>query len=296
MIKHAFLLLVHKEPELMDRILNHIVAPNHYIYIHVDAKNNYDDFVKVASKYKNIEFTKRYNVIWGGFTMIQSETAAYKIMYDSEEKYDYFHLISGQDYPCVDRITFDRFFKEHYGESFMKIDSPEVAAENRRTKYSYRLENYFFYDNLKSPFANKYKVARIFSKGIRWIPRPYKNMESVWGGWQWHSLHRNVLKYYLDFFETHPKFVKRFRMTACCDEMIFSTILRPVSQELNIQINNALRFVEWNPKRKTNSLPLLLEETEYEDIVDSGAFLCRKVDLVKSKVLLDMLDNRIESM
>lgn len=39
--------------------------------------------------------------------------------------------------------------------------------------------------------------------------------------------------------------------------------------------------------------PLTLNEYEYEDIIRSGAFFCRKVHPEKSKVLLEKLRNNI---
>ena len=59
---------------------------------------------------------------------------------------------------------------------------------------------------------------------------------------------------------------------------------------LELVTTNSLRFVEWHPKRPTDSLPLVLRESEFDDIAASGALLCRKVDPVASAALLDMLD------
>ena len=54
------------------------------------------------------------------------------------------------------------------------------------------------------------------------------------------------------------------------------------------------RFIEWHPKRDyIGRLPLLLEEYEYEEIIESGAMLCRKVEPGKSYLLMDLLDKMI---
>lgn len=38
MKNHAFLILAHNQPELLSRIVSVLMAPNHYFFIHVDAK------------------------------------------------------------------------------------------------------------------------------------------------------------------------------------------------------------------------------------------------------------------
>lgn len=38
MKNHAFLILAHKQPGLLSRIVSVLKAPNHYFFIHVDAK------------------------------------------------------------------------------------------------------------------------------------------------------------------------------------------------------------------------------------------------------------------
>lgn len=113
------------------------------------------------------------------------------------------------------------------------------------------------------------------------------------GGWNWCSVTRDVLEYCLDYLNEHPEYVRRFRYTLASDELILSTIIKPVAEKMNIDINNSLRFVEWNPKRYSKTLPLVLKESEYEDVVNSGAFFCRKVQLPESEKLIEMIDKKL---
>lgn len=59
--------------------------------------------------------------------------------------------------------------------------------------------------------------------------------------------------------------------------------------------NNSFRYVDWHPKHNYASLPLVLDERDYADIINSGMLFCRKVESGKSDILLDMLDNKINS-
>lgn len=40
-MNHAFLIVAHDSPELLQRIVKRLEAPNHYIFIHLDKKKAY---------------------------------------------------------------------------------------------------------------------------------------------------------------------------------------------------------------------------------------------------------------
>lgn len=55
----------------------------------------------------------------------------------------------------------------------------------------------------------------------------------------------------------------------------------------------SLRFIVWYPKREAKTLPLILNEQEYDEIVRSGAILCRKIHPEESRELIKMLKRKI---
>lgn len=203
---------------------------------------------------------------------------------------DYFHLISGVDYPCKNNKDFDDFFEIHNGESFMHYDSEEEINMWRDTKYRRRIQTWNFIDIF--PFSNNsfsLKLRLYIQKAFNilfkreWIP-------NVVAGWNWFSWHRKVVEYVLKYLDSYPSYLKRFKYTACCDEVIFHTLLQDSVKDLKINKYNSLRFIEWHPKRMCESLPLILRDSEYNDIIKSNCMFCRKVNVVESLVLLNMLD------
>ena len=48
-MNHAFIIQVHTQPELLDRILKRLNAPNHYFFINVDGKSDYEQFDKIVT-------------------------------------------------------------------------------------------------------------------------------------------------------------------------------------------------------------------------------------------------------
>lgn len=284
---------VHREPELFGRIVRRIAAPTHYILVNVDAKNsNFDEFKKAVEGIPNVIFTKRMNVMHGGYSQVACTLEQIKELYTMIPDFTYIHTISGQDYPCVTTEEFDNFF-EGNSRSYMMLDTVEEQAGWCMGKYSKRIEKWHFHDVFNKPWMVKLKLAGIFRRLVSWVPRPYKKgMRSIWGGWNWFSLHKSVVDYFLHYTEENPDYLKRFHFTTCCDELVYSTVLYPHRDELNIEIRDSKRYIDWHHPRRKKGSPLLLNENEYNEVADSGAFFCRKVSMPESSKLLDMIDDK----
>lgn len=205
------------------------------------------------------------------------------------------HSISGQDYRCVSNLAFDHFFEEHKGESFMMYDSPSEHIEWSKPhgKYEYRYMGWHLNDVHIPSFSKRFiRKAISVLEHIHYLRKPISN---VYAGWSWFSWHKSVIKFVLQYIESHPDYLKRFHNTSCCDELIFHTLLYPHLKELKINPYNCLRYVDWHPSRSYDGhLPLILNELNYNDIVKSKALFCRKIDDIISCKLMDMIDENIK--
>lgn len=292
---HAFLIMAHKEPKLLERICKQLSSPNHHLFIHIDKKSPLAPFSSVLGDIPNCYImteNERLEVSWGGYSQIAAEIALLKMAYKNENM-DYFHLISGNDFPCMSNQDIDNFFEQHSEQSFMKYDSDEEVRIWRKDKYPKRYRNYHYHDKTSnaSILLNSFRyIIKIWQKQFGYLRSP---IENVYGGWQWFSWHRSVVKYVLDYIELHPKYLERMRYTACMDELFFHTMLHPVLDTLNIEKDNALRYIDWHPRRAYKSLPLILTEEDYSAIIKSGAMFCRKVNLDDSSKLIELLQSKI---
>lgn len=286
-LQHAFLMEVHKSPELFSRIVKILAADNHHFYVHIDAKvAEMDLFVNAVKDIKNVTFIDRIKIFHGAVSQIYCEIALFKAAY-ANPHIDYFHLISGQDYPLRSNTVFDDFFEKHCGESFTCIEGQSFHDEMMKHKYRMRTELY-------CPNEDQ-KWFRLFLR-LTWrmqlMFHTRRPIPGCWGGWNWKSLHRSVTGHFLDYLEHNPKFLKRFNHTMCCDEIYFATIYKSKMKEMNIKGLMPLRFVSTEPKWHIEEThrPYTMDERDYPDIYPSQAFFCRKVDLPYSSKLLDMID------
>ncbi len=112
MMLHAILVETHANSDLLEKVIRKMTGENHYFFVHVDRKTKkYQDFLKLASHH--VFFTdKRYNVRWGSVDQIYATLELINKARSIGIEFDYYHLISGQDYPVHSPQYFDDFFSD----------------------------------------------------------------------------------------------------------------------------------------------------------------------------------------
>ena len=70
MINKNYLLLVHKEPLQVLRLINRLKDGSSSFFIHVDKKSELSDFTSVINGDNIIYLQNRTNTIWGDFSKI----------------------------------------------------------------------------------------------------------------------------------------------------------------------------------------------------------------------------------
>ena len=284
-MNHAFIFQVHNYPELLNRIINLLIAPNHYCFIHVDKKVNIIPFKQMINN-EHVVFlndNERIIVNHGGFSQIQCTINLLKKVNDFHIKFDYIHSLSGQDFPLVSPIYFDNFFEKNNGYSYMMFDSEEehLLWTKPNGKYEERYRKFYFIDSKPNPIFIK------LINGIQHFLYLRKPIKQIRAGWSWFSWHISIANFVLQYLTENPQYLQRFKHTSCCDEIIFQTLLYPYIKELNIIPNNCLRYIDWHPKREyTGKLPLILNEKDFTSIANSHSLFCRKIEPKESQQLL----------
>ena len=292
LLKHLFMIMAHDEPKLLKKATNRLNSENHYFLINVDRKRDISPFCSLmrGNNFSFLQGEERGSVYHGAFSQVECEIQLLRKGLESSEEFDYFHLLSGHDYPCRDNSELDSFFEAHKGQSFMHYDTDEQHIEWKQ-KINDRVNKWYFKHDL---IHNRYAAKGLRIIANLFLKRSYPT--ELYAGWQWFSWHRSLAEWVVNYVDKHPDFFQRFRYTQCCDEVMFHTLLHPYIEHLNIVKDNSLRYINWNKKvegRKHKGSPLILNEEEYDEIIESGAFFCRKVDLMTSQQLLTLLENRI---
>ena len=181
--KHAYLIIAHKDDLTYRTLLRLLDDPRNDIFVHMDIKNVDYDVEKVNNYIQNgrIVHTKRTNVTWGGYSQINAELLLLEYATLGNIKYDYYHLISGQDLPIKGQDYIHEFFNRNLGKEFITFDS-DSFNEYRRVGYYRFFQEYIgrksngicrkcdkFLMRVQKLFKIKRNSQVVFRKGTNWF-------------------------------------------------------------------------------------------------------------------------------
>jgi hypothetical protein len=204
---------------------------NFDMYVHVDQKSDIKPFEAELSGIERVYFTdERVKVYWGGFNAIRATVALLRKAIASPRNYDYFIILQNLDYPIKSNGYISGFFEERKGTEFIR------ACRIARTKDWHYARKYKIYNSRDDDFyLKKHAKARMYMKYAHMILRSAgtilsdgaikengKNYDIYYGSAQW-AVTRGLAGYFIDFYDTHPKFNKIMSRIQFPDEEYFQT-------------------------------------------------------------------------
>lgn len=294
-MKHAYLILAHAFPEQLEEIINLLNTDKHDFFIHIDKKNFSEmlnsSAVQNLQHRKNVFFLpKMRSVNWGGANQFFATIDLLQFA-RARGAYDYYHLISGQDYPVQSNEKIDEFF-ENQDYSYFGLDVRDAS------RYSFRWDAFCLMDLInvrRGPGIKKWccrfqnaqkRLLLPFIRLRRPLPFP------AYKGSQWWPMTAELADYILRYLREHPEYRRRFLFTNSCDEVFFHTLAynSPLKDKISSDIP---RYISWKRKYDEQSLPRVLDESDYEDIIRENVLFCRKIDPERSKTLKERLRRKI---
>src|SRR6185437_6905884 len=121
-MKVAHLILAHKNPAQLERLVNALAHPSFDIYIHLDKKTDITPFRYLAEKNNVFLVADRAAVHWAGYGTIQATINGFRAILPNPA-YDYINVISAQDFPLRSAENIYRFIAENQGAEFITCES-----------------------------------------------------------------------------------------------------------------------------------------------------------------------------
>ena len=278
----AHLILAHKNPGQLERLIDALSHPAFDFYVHLDKKANLDDFVYLSGKGNVYFIKKRVNVKWAGYSLVQAQLNGIQEIVDTKN-YDYLNVLSAQDFPLKPPEYIFQFLKKNKGFEFISSVDEEKepvwwqVAKRRVTKY--HLENW-------PDFPGKYRIQNAINliTGTRKYPLPHK----IVGRSQWFIITSSAATYLVDFIKNNPKVVRFFKYVWGADEFIFSTVL--FNSPFKEKIRDHLFYIDWS-EGKPN--PKILREEDFEKLIRSDKVFARKFDATADENILKRLEEHI---
>lgn len=280
----AHIIIAHKNPAQLERLIRAMRHPDFDFYIHLDKKVDITAF-KYLEQLEQVYFIADRTVCnWGGFSVVEATIKAIDQIKQTGIGYDFVNLISGQDYPVkpVDEI-YD-FFKKNKGYSFISFDTSNQTAWWKDAVRRY--EAFHFTD---MDFRGKYFVEKLANTIV--TKRKFPVKLELYGGNKssWWTITAECAEYLSTYFSANPKMISFLRKTWGCDEFIVASILMN-SQYRDKLINENQRYIDWTDNE---AHPKILITDHYPQIIESGMLFARKFDLEVDSEILDRLDMHV---
>ena len=303
-MKIAYLILAHHMPVHLNKLLDALNSEESVFFIHVDLKSDINFFQRF--KETNVKLIdERVNLNRFGFSnpiaMINLITAA-----QSENCFDYYIILSGQDYPIKSNAYIQKYLSKNKGTSFINFYPLFKGAD----MYDWVTKHYYVDYYASFPKLIVKHIKRIEDLINRFLPErklpfgyiPYR-------GSQWTCLYKDVVIYLLYFINSTQEgkeILNFFKSVKCPEEILFQTIIinskfaktcryfdRDVLNNNKFMKNENkayLHYIDWDPDRED---PAILDESDFVAISKSEFLFARKFDEVKSRRLLEMIDSQL---
>jgi hypothetical protein len=300
-MKIIYLVLAHRKPEQLLRLINAIDADNSHFYVHIDLKADIHPF-EVLSKKPNLHFiTPRVDCIWGDFSIVQ---ATINLMKQALLRHSdgVCVLLSGDDYPIKPQKDIQEFFKKNSNHAF--IDLKEASAV--WPEFYKRIEHYRF--NLSSTRGDAVMVRGLNLPSIKHLLRGritvYQFLKAAfvkrklsvdltyYGGSQWLALSIPVLRDVIDFIEKKFGVLHDFfKDSYVPDEFFFHSIIKQIHEEKKtFSLLPSVTYVNWS--KPDVPLPVVFEKADIEELLTqpSDKLFARKFDIDRDTDVLDQID------
>ncbi|HEV2146718.1 MAG TPA: beta-1,6-N-acetylglucosaminyltransferase [Longimicrobiaceae bacterium] len=240
-MKIAYLVLAHDNPKHLERLAGALSSRSSAVFVHIDRRSSLDRFSNLPRDSVHVS-RERIPVYWGDFSQVDAILLLLRSALSARDRFDYFVLLSGTDYPLQPAAYIESFFERNRGREFMNIVRMPCEAAGKPIS---RLTTY-------RPRPDASRVTRFGRKllvrtGV--IParrdyEPHLRGLAPYAGSTWWALSRDACTYILSFADTERRVVEFFEHTVCPDESFFQTILG--NSPFRERIERNLTYADWS--------------------------------------------------
>lgn len=221
--RHAFLVLAHRDQQLLEVLLSLLDHSANDIYLHVDRRSTSLDLDRLGGLVRRADLVciRRRPVHWGAFSMVEAELSLLGTA--SRDPHAYYHLISGADLPLVDQDTLRAYFHAHQGREFI-----HYAGEAQDRSSEHRVTRRHLFARRGGPARSQVPMAaamdRVWSKvqAVGNVDQVRRSGATPRKGSQWFSITHELARYVVD----HEPWIRRtFRHSVIPDEFFLQTLV-----------------------------------------------------------------------
>ena len=303
-----YLILAHKNPLQLSRMIERLDDGASKFFIHLDAKTPIEPFTTCLEG-AHIRFIEpRERCVWGDFSIVR---ATIHLMEAASKEQGFFILMSGQDYPIQSQGYINDFLESNKGFDFIEIEPLEEKWKPKMVKD--KLEHYHIlhseergHSNCYAPFAHcsvfqKLRTlthllkGRLSQKNFRLLcslPKRVAPFERQYAGSQFWAFSERTFYAVLHYIREHKAALEGYyKYTSSPDEIYFHSVLMDlVAKDSTIKLKEQITYV--NYFRKNN---VFITE-DFDKLTSAkGKIFARKFDTDIDIEILNKLDSYQEN-
>ena len=303
-----YLILAHKNPLQLSRMIERLDDGASKFFIHLDAKTPIEPFAACLEG-GHIRFIEpRERCVWGDFSIVQ---ATIHLMEAASKEQGVFILMSGQDYPIQSQGYINAFLERNKEFDFIEIEPLEEKWKPKMVKD--KLEHYHIlhseergHSNCYAPFAHcsvfqKLRTLTHLLKGrlsmknfklLCSLPKRVAPFERQYAGSQFWAFSERTFYAVLHYIREHKAALEGYyKYTSSPDEIYFHSVLMDlVAKDSTIKLKDPITYV--NYFRKNN---VFITE-DFDKITSAkGKLFARKFDTDIDIEILNKLDSNQEN-
>lgn len=299
-----YLILAHKNPLQLGRMIERLDDGASKFFIHLDAKTPIEPFAACLEG-GHIRFIEpRERCVWGDFSIVR---ATIRLMEAASNEQGVFILMSGQDYPIQSQGYINDFLESNKGFDFIEIEPLEEKWKPKMVKD--KLEHYHIlhseergHSNCYAPFAHcsvfqKLRTLTHLLKGrlsmknfklLCSLPKRVAPFERQYAGSQFWAFSERTFYAVLNYIREHKAALEEYyKYTSSPDEIYFHSVLMDlVAKDSTIKLKEQITYV--NYFRKNN----VFVTEDFDKLTSAkGKLFARKFDTDIDIEILNKLDS-----
>lgn len=298
-----YLILAHKNPLQLSRMIERLDDGASKFFIHLDAKTPIEPFTACLEG-AHIRFIEpRERCVWGDFSIVR---ATVHLMEAASKEKGFFILMSGQDYPIQSQGYINAFLESNKEFDFIEIEPLEEKWKPKMVKD--KLEHYHIlhseergHSNCYAPFAHcsvfqklrtlthllKGRLSRKNFRLLCSLPKRIAPFERQYAGSQFWAFSERTFYAVLHYIREHKAALEEYyKYTSSPDEIYFHSVLMDlVAKDSTIKLKEQITYV--NYFRKNN---VFITE-DFEKLSSAkGKLFARKFDTDIDIEILNLID------
>lgn len=303
-----YLILAHKNPLQLSRMIERLDDGASKFFIHLDAKTPIEPFAACLEG-AHIRFIEpRERCVWGDFSIVR---ATIHLMEAASKEQGVFILMSGQDYPIQSQGYINDFLESNKEFDFIEIEPLEEKWKPKMVKD--KLEHYHIlhseergHSNCYAPFRHcsvfqklrtlmhllKGRLSRKNFRLLCSLPKRVAPFERQYAGSQFWAFSERTFYAVLHYICEHKAALEGYyKYTSSPDEIYFHSVLMDlVAKDSTIKLKDPITYV--NYFRKNN---VFITE-DFDKITSAkGKLFARKFDTDIDIEILNKLDSNQEN-